>query len=109
MGLGLIGELYANFSFWGGIVATFVYGTLVGYLFLLFAARASINPLWWAAAATILLPSVEPGFNVEDILNHVVKAAVVFVIVWKAVPAMKRLLALRTDQPSPAETCDAFG
>jgi hypothetical protein len=109
MGLGLIGELYANFSFWGGILATFIYGTLVGYLFLLFAARASINPLWWAAAATILLPSVEPGFNVEDILNHVVKAAVVFVIVWKAVPSMKRLLALQTRKPSPAETCDAFG
>lgn len=95
MGLGLIGELYANFGYSGGIAATFCYGLLVGYLFTLFAARAVLNPLWWAAAATILLPSVEPGFNIEDILNHVVKAAVVFVVVWKAVPAMRRLLDTR--------------
>src|SRR5438477_8452843 len=95
MGLGLIGELYANFGYWGGMASTFVYGLLVGYLFTLFAARASLNPLWWAAAATILLPSVEPGFNIEDVLNHVVKAAVVFVVVWKAVPAMRRMLDTR--------------
>jgi hypothetical protein len=92
MGLGLIGELYANFGYLGGIVAALCYGLLVGYLFTLFAVRAAVNPLWWAAAATILLPSVEPGFNIEDILNHVVKAAVVFVVVWKAVPAMRRML-----------------
>jgi len=92
MGLGLIGELYANFGYLGGMIATFGYGLLVGYLFAQFAARAAPNPLWWAAAATILLPSVEPGFNIEDILNHVVKAAIVFVVVWKAVPAMRRML-----------------
>jgi len=92
MGLGLIGELYANFGYLGGIVATLCYGLLVGYLFAQFAARAALNPLWWAAAATILLPSVEPGFNIEDILNHVVKAAAVFLVVWKAVPAMRRML-----------------
>jgi hypothetical protein len=93
MGLGLIGELYANFGYWGGIAATLGYGLLIGYLFTLFASRAAVNPLWWAAAATILLPSVEPGFNIEDIFNHVVKAGVVFVVVWKAVPAMRYLLA----------------
>jgi hypothetical protein len=92
MGLGLIGELYANFGYLGGMAATFCYGLLVGYLFAQFAARAALNPLWWAAAATILLPSVEPGFNIEDILNHVVKAAIVFVVIWKAVPTMRRML-----------------
>jgi len=97
MGLGLIGELYANFGYLGGLVSAFCYGLLVGYLFTLFAVRAAVNPLWWAAAATILLPSVEPGFNIEDILNHVVKAAVVFVVVWKAVPAMRRLLETEGD------------
>jgi hypothetical protein len=97
MGLGLIGELYANFGYLGGIVSAFFYGLLVGYLFTMFATRAAANPLWWAAAATILLPSVEPGFNVEDILNHVVKAAVVFVVVWKAVPTMRQLLETQGD------------
>jgi hypothetical protein len=93
MGLGIIGEFYANFGMGGGIVGTFVYGLIIGWVFLLFADRAQKNPLWWAAASTVLVPSVEPGINLEDILNHVVKAAVVLFVVWKITPQMQRLLA----------------
>lgn len=93
MGLGIIGEFYANFGQWGGVAATFVYGILIGWVFLLFADRAQKNPLWWAAASTVLLPAVEPGFNLEDILNHVTKAAVVLLVLWKLVPPMQRLLS----------------
>jgi len=94
MGLGIIGEMYANFGRWGGIAATFVYGLAMGWLFLFFALRAQKNPLWWAAASTVLLPGVEPGFNLEDIANHVVKAAVLFFILWKAIGPLKGLLAV---------------
>jgi hypothetical protein len=93
MGLGIIGEFYANFGLWGGVAGSFVYGLVIGWVFLIFADRAQKNPLWWAAASTVLLPSVEPGFNLEDILNHVVKAAVVLFILWKFVPQMQHLLA----------------
>lgn len=103
MGLGLIGEMYANFAFWGGIAATLIYGCLMGWLFRLFADRAVQNPLWWAAAATILLPGVEPGFNVEDIANHVVKAAAVFIVLWQFLPGMQRLLALDSPVPHHAD------
>jgi hypothetical protein len=94
MGLGIIGEMYANFGRAGGIVAVFVYGLAMGRVFLFFAERARKNPLWWAAASTVLLPGVEPGFNLEDIANHVVKAAVLFLILWKAIPALRDLLAV---------------
>jgi hypothetical protein len=94
MGLGVVGEMYANFSYLGGILGTFVYGCLLGWIFKFFAARALQNPLWWAAAAMILLPGVEPGFNIEDIANHVVKAAVVFFVLWKFFPPMQHLLAI---------------
>ena len=93
MGLGIIGEFYANFGLWGGVIATFLYGCLIGWVFLLFADRAQRNPLWWAVASTVLLPAVEPGFNVEDILNHVTKAAVVLLLLWKLVPPLQRLLS----------------
>ena len=93
MGLGIIGEFYANFGLWGGVAGSFAYGLAIGWVFLLFADRAQKNPLWWAAASTVLLPSVEPGFNLEDILNHVFKAAVVLFILWKLLPPMQRLLA----------------
>jgi hypothetical protein len=93
MGLGVIGELYANFGVLGGVLATFVYGGMMGMIFLFFAGRAQKNPLWWAVAPAILLPCVEPGFNIEDVSNHIVKAAVVFLIVWKLCPPVQRLLA----------------
>lgn len=93
MGLGIVGEFYANFGLWGGVTATFLYGCLIGFVFLQFADRAQKNPLWWAVASTVLLPSVEPGFNFEDILNHVTKAAVVLLILWKLIPPMQRLLS----------------
>lgn len=100
MGLGAIGELYVNFGIVGGIVGTFVYGYLLGWLFAVFAERAVRNPLWWAAAAVVVLPGSESGQNIEDILNHVVKAGVVFVIVLKAVPLISGLLS--AEQLTPA-------
>ncbi|HEY2150139.1 MAG TPA: hypothetical protein VGH34_04980 [Vicinamibacterales bacterium] len=106
MGLGIIGEFYANFGQWGGVVGTFVYGLAIGGIFLFFADKAQRNPLWWAVASTVLLPSVEPGFNLEDILNHVVKAAIVLLIVWKLFPPMQRLLAPVQADDESAESSD---
>lgn len=93
MGLSIIGEMYANFGYLGGIVSTLIYGLIIGFVFRLFADRARRNPLWWAASSMVLLPSVEPGFNVEDIANHVVKAAGLLFILWKVFPPMQRVLS----------------
>jgi hypothetical protein len=107
MGLGIIGEMYANFGAVGGVAATFAYGLLMGVVFLWFADRAQKNPLWWAAASTVLLPGVEPGFNLEDIANHVVKAAIIFFVLWKTLPPVEHILASHSeDDAAPDE--DAY-
>jgi hypothetical protein len=90
----------------GGVLTTFLYGCILGWIFLFFADRAQSNPLWWAIAPTILLPGVEPGFNLEDIFNHIVKAAVVFVIVWKTIQPVGRLLAAPVHRPSDEDVED---
>ena len=93
MGLSVIGELYANFGVWGGVAATFVYGWIVGFFFSRFLRLSSKNIFWWAMASLVLLPAVEPGWNIEDISNHVFKAGiVVFVLVW-IVPWLRRFMA----------------
>lgn len=99
MGLGIIGEFYANFGMLGGVLATLLYGCMMGAILLFFANRAQTNPLWWAVAPAILLPCVEPGFNVEDVSNHIVKGAVVFLIIWKLYPPVQRLLAPLANDP----------
>jgi len=94
MGLGVIGELYANFGVWGGVAATFVYGWVVGFLFSIFLRRSLKNIFWLAVASLVLLPVVEPGWNIEDVSNHIFKAGlIVFFLVW-AVPWLRRFLAL---------------
>jgi hypothetical protein len=105
MGLGIIGEMYANFSFWGGMVSTFIYGVLLGWAFCFFAKRALLNPLWWAVGSVVLLPAVEPGINIEDISNHVVKGGIVLFILWKLMPSMQRLLAIA---PAAEEDDESF-
>jgi hypothetical protein len=106
MGLSIIGELYANFGMLGGVLTTFLYGCIMGWIFLFFADRAQRNPLWWAIAPTILLPGVEPGFNLEDIFNHIVKSAVVFAIIWKTIPPVARLLAAPVHERSDEDVED---
>jgi hypothetical protein len=100
MGLGTIGELYANFGTVGGILGTFVYGYVLGWLFVIFAERAANNGLWWAAAAIVVLPGAESGLNIEDISNHVVKAGVVFFVVLKFVPFVSEPLAAKLLTPA---------
>jgi hypothetical protein len=106
MGLGVIGELYANFGMVGGVFATLLYGGMMGLILLFFADRAQKNPLWWAVAPAILLPCVEPGFNIEDVSNHIVKGSVVFAIIWKLCPPVQRLLAPPAHTPADEEVED---
>ncbi len=95
MGLTVTGELYANFGSVGGIAATFAYGTFVGLLYAWFASMARRSVFWWALLPLFLLPAIEPSWNIEDILNHIVKSGVVLAIVLLAVPRMRALFGLR--------------
>ena len=95
MGLSIIGEMYANFGYWGGILGTFAFGSLVGLAFAVFFKLSRQNPLWWAAAPIVLLTAIEPAFNLEDISNYIVKSALVLFIFSFEVPGIRELLRLK--------------
>jgi len=95
MGLSIIGEMYANFGYWGGILGTFVFGSLIGLAFAVFFKLSQQNPLWWAAAPIVLLAAIEPAFNLEDISNYIVKSALVLFVFSSAVPGIRELLPLK--------------
>lgn len=94
MGLSIIGEMYANFGYWGGLLGTFVFGSLVGLAYGYFANLARKSPHWWAAAPIVLLAAIEPAWNLEDISNYIFKSALVLIILASAIPALRELLAL---------------
>jgi hypothetical protein len=95
MGLSIIGEMYANFGYWGGVSGTFVFGSLVGLAYARFAKLARKSPHWWAAAPIVLLAAIEPAWNLEDISNYIVKSALILFLLTSAVPAFRELLALK--------------
>jgi hypothetical protein len=95
MGLSIVGEMYANFGYWGGVVGTFVFGSLVGLAYARFASLARKSPHWWAAAPIVLLAAIEPAWNLEDISNYIVKSALVLFLLASSVPALRELLALK--------------
>ncbi len=95
MGLSTIGEMYANFGYSGGVVGTFVFGSLVGLAYARFAKLARKSPHWWAAAPIVLLAASEPAWNLEDISNYIVKSALVLFLLASAVPVLRELLAVK--------------
>lgn len=96
MGLSIIGEMYANFGYWGGVLGTFVFGSLVGMAFAMFFKLSRQNPMWWAAAPIVLLAGIEPAFNLEDISNYIVKSALVLLVFSSVVPGIRELLPLKS-------------
>jgi hypothetical protein len=94
MGLGVLGELYANFGPMGGIIATFIYGSLIGILFFTLIKFCRKSVFWWALIPIIVLPVIEPGWNLEDTLNHVVKAGILVFILIMFIPGLKKFFAV---------------
>jgi hypothetical protein len=92
MALGVSGELYANFGRVGGIIATFIYGLFIGYLFSIFAKLAQRTFLWWAWAPFVLLATIEAEWNLGDILNHTMKSMLVMCVIIFFVPSFRNRL-----------------
>lgn len=94
MGLSVIGEMYANFGSWGGVLGTFVFGSLVGLAYARFVKLARKSPHWWAAAPIVLLAAIEPAWNLGDISNYIIKSALVLITLAFTIPTLRELLAL---------------
>ncbi len=90
LALGVVGEMYVNFSRGGGILAMFIYGLFIGLVFRGFSGLAAKNSLWWALAPVVLLVCIEAEWNLSDILNHVTKALIVILILVRVVPFFRK-------------------
>ena len=96
MNLGYAGEMYANFGYWGGIAGCFFYALLLGLAFRWAFKRAVVHPLWWALVPYIGLIGLKAEDGIADVLNWLVKAALVGAAVYYTFPAIRA--ALSTDR-----------
>jgi hypothetical protein len=96
MNLGYAGEMYANFGYWGGIAGCFFYALLLGLAFRWAFKRAVVHPLWWALVPYVGLIGLKAEDGIADVLNWLVKAALVGAAVYYTFPAIRA--ALSTDR-----------
>jgi hypothetical protein len=91
MNLGVAGEMYANFGLLGGIVAAFLFGIGIGFVYRIFFVLAQSSIFWWAWAPYVLLYSMQAENGIGEGVNHVAKAFVVMLGVLYTIPAWRTL------------------
>ena len=94
MGLGILGESFANFGRLGGISIVFIYGLGIGYIFSKLTGLAvERNIIWLAWIPFLLLTSLQAEWGFTLILNSLLKSFYVFIILIYFIPFLhKRLL-----------------
>lgn len=83
MTVGIAGEMYVNFGPLGGVLAVFIYGYLVGWLFNGFSRIAYKNPIWWAWVPFVMIAAIEADWNLVDILNYIIKSLIILWVVLR--------------------------
>lgn len=93
MNLGYLGEMYANFGYYGGILGVGAYGLVFGLMFRWVYRKAKENTLWWAIVPYISFTTIRAEDGIEDVVNWVVKAMVVgFIVLVCVCPAIRACL-----------------
>lgn len=84
MSIGVIGDFYINFSYIGTIIALFLFGHILArikrFFITNFVYSNPINLIWLPFIFSYL---IRPGNEFYMVLNHLVKAGVVLILVFK--------------------------
>ena len=92
MNLGYAGEMYANFGFYGGIIACGVYALFFSLLFRMFCIKAFSSPLWWSILPYVGFSSLKAEDSISEVLNWTVKAIIMIIGVCLVSPTFRRAL-----------------
>lgn len=83
MGMSLVGEGYANYGRIGGIIFMFIWGLLVGWIWLFLIKKIRDNLIILFFLPLIFLQVVKAETELVVVLNHVVKTTIlVFLVLW---------------------------
>ncbi len=97
MNLGMVGEMYANFGFWGGILGCYAYGFLLACFYRFFVRRSRERPLILAFLPFVLIWAVLCETGLAEVFNSVTKAFIVAMAVTHFMPefVMRKHLLIR--------------
>lgn len=82
MSIGVIGDFYINFGFYGTIISMFVFGHCVArFIFWFYKKYIIYNPFNIIWLPFFLSYFIRPGNEFYMVLNHIIKSFIVFLIV----------------------------
>jgi hypothetical protein len=82
MSIGVIGDFYINFGFYGTIISMFVFGYFIARLTLWFYKKYIIyNPIDLVWLPFLFSYLIRPGNELYMVINHLIKAFIVFFII----------------------------
>jgi len=94
MNLSIPGEMYANYSFMGGLLGTFVLALLLGVVFRMFVRWGRTTPLAYAWAPFLLFGAVSPEMGIYEVIGTLGKTAVIAALVIFGTQAWRAQLPL---------------
>lgn len=83
MNLGFVGEMYANFGYYGGIIGCGVYGLFLGTILRILLKTAESRPLVMSFIPFVLNFAVVSEVGLLEVLNYTMKSLMfIFVFYW---------------------------
>jgi hypothetical protein len=95
MGLGVAGEMYANFGSWRGVFGVFVYAYIIGFMIKKFLLAARKNILWFSWIPFVLLSTVIAEWNIMEVANGVFKSLIVMIALTYGLPRFRKVFLRR--------------
>ena len=84
MSIGVLGDFYVNFNFGGSLIALYLFGLflalLVKWFYIKFVSNDLINLVWLPFIFSYL---IRPGNEFYMVLNHIIKALIIFYLIRK--------------------------
>lgn len=98
MNLGFVGEMYANFGYYGGILGCFVYGAVLAFVMRLIVQASQQRPLAIVFVPFVLNAAVISEVGIVEVANFTLKAGVFAVAMVLFLPSMFPRIAAPTSR-----------
>ena len=91
MGISIIGEAYANFGVYGGILFMGVWALFLGCVWVFLIDKVNFNPKWLFVLPLVFIQVVKAETEFSVVLNHLVKSIIFIFILFHFTSVLMKL------------------
>lgn len=91
MGISIIGEAYANFGVYGGILFMGVWALFLGCVWIFLIDKVTFNPKWLFVLPLVFIQVVKAETEFSVVLNHLVKSIIFIFVLFHSTSFLMKL------------------